>query len=293
MSERAEATDGAIDALTRAVTSQVESARGTAAAAAADVRAAGQRLLLEEQRRRREAAERSAEAVRAVASADACRRDPEANCSAVVAAASAAAAAHRLAQQRERAAADARRLGEQAVVSLENAARGFQRALDAAGEQAAKARVLLDPLGQYASSGGSAASASVVTAVAAPALTPLPGGTQLVPLAMIDDSDSGVSGPGDFGKLSAADAEWAMEATEDRLLPAVRAGLTREDMVRRDRAEGRSADRSYARLWDTMLGDGAVRLSSRPDGRFEVVGGYHRIWMARRQGVSALPARLQ
>jgi ParB-like chromosome segregation protein Spo0J len=41
-----------------------------------------------------------------------------------------------------------------------------------------------------------------------------------------------------------------------------------------------------------FLGDDPIRLSRRPDGTFDVIGGRHRIQVARQLGIGSLPARV-
>jgi hypothetical protein len=156
-------------------------------------------------------------------------------------------------------------------------------------------RGLLSPLGQYrqvgvptAPSGGGRP-----TAPSQGSSPVLAGGLEVVDVAQIDDSDSAVSGPGSFTKLSYEDARWATETLDERVMPAVRAGKDRDYFVQRDAAEGRGPDRSLARLFDTYFVSTPITLSARPDGRLEVVGGYHRIWAARQAGVTHLPARVR
>jgi hypothetical protein len=206
-------------------------------------------------------------------------------------------AQHRLAeaQRRLQAAEGAVRDAQRMQAEHFGAMRILTQELEAAQAGATYVRGLLSPLSQYrqvgvpTAPGGKGVSAASVQ-VSSPVLA---GGLEVVDLAQIDDSDSAVSGPGSFTKMSYADARWATETLDDRVMPAVRAGKDRDYFVERDAAEGRGPDRSLARLFDTYFGSTAITLSARSDGRLEVVGGYHRIWAARQAGVTHLPARIR
>jgi hypothetical protein len=119
-----------------------------------------------------------------------------------------------------------------------------------------------------------------------------PAGHYLVPLALIDASDSAVTGPESFGKgYSPYDLEWAHEAFRAVVAPTLAAGGTIEDLRRRDAAEGRSGARSYADTHAGFLGGDAIALDAR-GGSYTVLNGYHRIWVAQRMGLSVVPARV-
>lgn len=162
-----------------------------------------------------------------------------------------------------------------------------------------EAAAFIGALDQYSSSasagagGGGGGSGGAGAAAPSGALGTT--GCELVDLANIDDSDSRVGGPGDFREsFSHSDAVWATEELQGKMIPAVQAGRDRDYFVGRDRAEGRSADRSYARLYDTWFGDDrAIKLSRNNSGKFEVTNGYHRIFVARQLGIPAVPARVR
>lgn len=118
----------------------------------------------------------------------------------------------------------------------------------------------------------------------------LPEGRALVPLALIDDSDSAVLGPEAFGKgYTAEDLAWAHTAFIRVVLPTLQAGGSLDDLRDRDQREGRVGTRSYADTYAGFLGGDAIRLAP-TDGRFTVENGYHRIWVARQLGLDHLPA---
>lgn len=119
-----------------------------------------------------------------------------------------------------------------------------------------------------------------------------PEGVHLVPLAMIDDSDTRIRGVEDFSEFyTPADLEWAHEAFQSVIKPGVAAGATVDDFRARDQREGRMGARSYEMTFAGFFGTDAIKLS--PAGsKLEVNNGYHRIWVARQMGLDAVPARV-
>jgi hypothetical protein len=136
---------------------------------------------------------------------------------------------------------------------------------------------------------------SVAPPPPAPAPGPIEIGTGsvgLVPLAQIDDSDSPVDSPSAFTKVSLPDVRVGLARLEDVVLPAVRSGRDRAHFERLDRERGHTGDASYARVFDAYFGSGAITLARGADGRLTVVNGYHRLWAARRLGMTELPVRI-
>lgn len=117
-------------------------------------------------------------------------------------------------------------------------------------------------------------------------------GVKLVPLSEIDTSDRAI-GPEDFEKgYSPADLTWAYHALNEVVLPAVDRGESIDYFQNRDAAEGLSGTRSYTDTYLGFLGhDNAIRLN-RAGNTYQVANGYHRIWVARRMGLDAVPARV-
>lgn len=121
----------------------------------------------------------------------------------------------------------------------------------------------------------------------------LPADIALVSLSSVDVGDSMVHGTGDFTRGdSASDLSWAVEKFFDVVLPTLQQGGTRADLADRDSSSGQTGVRSLAGTYDGFLGNQAPVLSARPDGSFEVVNGYHRIWCAQQLGFDSIPARL-
>jgi hypothetical protein len=120
------------------------------------------------------------------------------------------------------------------------------------------------------------------------------GPVELVPLSSIDSSDSQVTGPASFEKLSWVDAQWSTDALASVVAPAVSQGKGRDYFVQRDGREGRSGLRSYAGVYDSYFGsDRAIKLTRGSGGRLSVINGYHRIWAAEQAGMTSIPARVR
>jgi hypothetical protein len=118
-----------------------------------------------------------------------------------------------------------------------------------------------------------------------------PPGFAMVPLSLIDDSDSNVHRPEAFGKgYSPEDLAWAFGALHEVVLPAMAKGLGRDHFAELDQQCGYMGVHSYS---DTYLGffslDDAITLD-RTAGGYRVANGYHRLWVARRAGLHEVPA---
>jgi hypothetical protein len=150
--------------------------------------------------------------------------------------------------------------------------------------------------GAVGSGGGAAAVGPRSAGSAAGSFAPagVLGPVEQVPLSSIDSSDSNVTGPASFEKISWADAQWSTDALSSVVAPGVSQGKGRDYFAQRDRQEGRSGVRSYASVYDGYFGsDRAIKLSQGSDGRLHVSNGYHRIWAAERAGLPSVPARVR
>lgn len=244
-----------------------------------------------------------------------CQQNPEADCSGAAQALSRAEESSRTASRRVDEARSALARFESAARSFEIRISAHRSELQRAREHASNSRKLIEDVSSYGrriSVGSSAVGAAPVRSggsggggfsggggrgsvgggtSAAPAIGNT--GTHAVRLDSIDDSDSSVTGAASFNHhMDYQSAEWATETVDSTILPAVQRGHGRDYFVQRDRDEGRGEDRSLARLYDTTFGSNAVTLSRNADGSHSVNGGYHRIWMARQQGVQSIPARI-
>jgi hypothetical protein len=108
-----------------------------------------------------------------------------------------------------------------------------------------------------------------------------------VPLELIDDSDSSVSGASSFEKVSLDDTRRGIEVLQDEVLPSVRRGW---NPYGGDRGGLSDEARAVAGFY---FGDTRVKLRRSADGTLTVVNGYHRIYAARELGLGSLPAEVQ
>jgi len=114
-----------------------------------------------------------------------------------------------------------------------------------------------------------------------------------VPLDQVRFDDNPIRGGFGRGDADVGDYRWATETWESVVRPGVLAGKIREDFARRDTERGQHVGfRRTAGVYDMFLGDDSIRLSRRSDGSFDVVGGRHRIEVARQLGITHLPARI-
>ncbi|MFI7000825.1 hypothetical protein [Nocardia sp. NPDC050175] len=129
-----------------------------------------------------------------------------------------------------------------------------------------------------------------------PLVTPagFPAGFAMVPLASIDTSRGNVTGPESFkSDVSPADLEWGLEAFNSVIVNALRLGKGIDYLRDRDANEERYGAHSYADTYTWFFGENeALQVGRRADGTFEVHNGYHRIWVARRMGLTDIPARV-
>ncbi len=141
-------------------------------------------------------------------------------------------------------------------------------------------------VGTTGSSGGAA--------VRVPLASPPPADSQTNVVVEVDelDSDGRVSGPAAFTKASYDDVRWGVEAQDRVVGPAVARGKTPAYFRQRDQAEGRSGSRSYSRVHEAFYGSSSIKVSPLPNGRYEVVNGEHRLFVARELGIKELPVRI-
>ena len=184
------------------------------------------------------------------------------------------------------------------------AARRFSTALETLGQQVQRELTRAgDSLDVYhgsgadsrsASAGGGTTSTSASSSAGSSVRQPagFPSNIVMVPLSLIDDSDSRIQGPGEFSEFyTPSDLEWAHEKFTSVVMPGVAGGATIDDFRARDQREGRIGTRSYEMTCAGFFGTDAINLSANGS-HFGVNNGYHRIWVARRMGLDAVPARV-
>jgi hypothetical protein len=241
-----------------------------------------------------EVGKRRAALAAAEAALEACQRDPEADCSG-------------LQREVERAAA---RLAtaEGALRAAERACSEFQprqaRFTREAQRLVGEGRQLLGRMAEdletyLAVAGGGEFLGGASGAAAAPSTPPptpgLPDGWAMVPLGLIDTSDSSVTGPESFGKgYTSDDLAWAFETLHEVVLPALAYGHGADYFQQRDLAEGRYGTRSYSDTYSGFFKDSsAIKLEPRPDGTYSIGNGYHRVWVAQRLGLDTVPGQVR
>ena len=116
-------------------------------------------------------------------------------------------------------------------------------------------------------------------------------GRVLVPLEDLFD-DGPVTGLADFLRISPREMQAGLRLLEDRILPALRRGGGHLAMEELDAQAGTTGSPDgFVGVYEAFFGgeERAVRAVPAPDGRLEVVAGHHRLWMARRLHLDALP----
>lgn len=116
-------------------------------------------------------------------------------------------------------------------------------------------------------------------------------GIQDVDLTLVDLSDSPVADTGDFHKVSAQEMEEGLRKLQDVVAPAVAQGADGDYFSRLDATQGLNYARGYRRIYDAFYGQDCIRLEKVGD-RYQVVNGYHRLFLARQMGIKTLPARI-
>jgi hypothetical protein len=223
----------------------------------------------------------------------ACQAQENADCGA-------AAAALQRAEERVHVAERAYREGQQAVDSFTPREKRFGRAVhELARDVVVVTRAQTDALQGYLAGAGSDGGGGFMDAPssarsAGGATSALPNGVHMIPLDLIDNGHGApVTGADDFGKgYSPEDLEWAFEALHEVVLPAVQAGKGADYFSERDQKAGLVGSRSYHDTYTGFFqGDDAITLNPAADGRYTIGNGRHRIWVARKMGLTSIPAR--
>lgn len=117
-------------------------------------------------------------------------------------------------------------------------------------------------------------------------------GLTSVSLDQVDFSDNPILDGFTSGGLTKADYRWAVETWAQVVGPGHERGMGRDEFAAWDTAHGATPPRSTAEVFDLFLRDDRIRISRRPDGTFDVIGGRHRIEVARELGITHLPAEV-
>lgn len=190
------------------------------------------------------------------------------------------------------------RLVQQAVVDYERQAQRLGGMLTV---DLPKATALLGRsatiLQSYTSMSSAASSAGMVTTPAAPftgqATTAgdwVEHGIQDVPLDQIDLSDSHVKGPEDYRKVSHDEMRAGVQRLEEVVRPAVRDGADGGTFSQMDAQQGLDYAHGYRKVYDAFYGTiDPIRLERVGD-VYQVIGGYHRLLVAREMRLTSIPA---
>jgi hypothetical protein len=135
--------------------------------------------------------------------------------------------------------------------------------------------------------------ASVGAGASAPRPAGLPEGVEMIPLSAIDTSRSTVASAADFSPMyTPEDLDWAFDALEQVVLPALSEGQSPDVFRDRDARAGLMGTRSYSMTYSQFLGQNdAIRLQAGPNG-YTIANGQHRIWVAQQGARYAVPARI-
>jgi hypothetical protein len=112
-----------------------------------------------------------------------------------------------------------------------------------------------------------------------------------VPLAAIELRDSAVEGPDDFRKVSYESMVRGMERYDAVVRPMVAEGATGDTFSELDEGKGLAYPDGYRVAYDAFHGQDPVKLEWVGD-KYDVINGYHRIFVAQQLGWRTIPARV-
>ncbi len=121
------------------------------------------------------------------------------------------------------------------------------------------------------------------------------GGSQLplqeVNIDKIDLSSSPVTSSQDFHKVSYQEMVEGLQKWQNVVAPAVAQGADGDYFSQLDATLGHDYAHGYRRIYDAFYGQDCIKLEQVGD-RFIVINGYHRLFVARKLGITALPAQI-
>lgn len=110
-----------------------------------------------------------------------------------------------------------------------------------------------------------------------------------VPLAQINVDDSTVRGTEDFKKVTHAVMTDGLQKLVSTVRLAVEQGAAGDYFSALDAQQGLTYEHGYRRVYDAFYGDEPIRLE-KVNGRYQVVNGYHRLYVAQQLGLTSIPA---
>lgn len=123
-----------------------------------------------------------------------------------------------------------------------------------------------------------------------------PGGTEVVDVSQIEDPS--FNSPEDSRSDSYNSLKREMQMHE-QMRPYIEQGhgLDTFDQWDKHYKIGAYSEQGHVRgyndTYHAYYGDGAMALSQRPDGKYDIINGRHRIALARELGIKQIPARVQ
>lgn len=98
-----------------------------------------------------------------------------------------------------------------------------------------------------------------------------------------------IAGDADFQKVSMADMRAGLERWR-AMQPLIESGVgdSGDFWAAVDDERGLSPAQGYRQVYDAFFGDSCIRVES-VGGRFDVINGRHRIWLAQQMGIESLP----
>ncbi len=239
----------------------------------------------------------------ATAAAEAALSRCDRNCDQLVAAAArcrqAEQEADRRLERRRQGAALVHSASSDVLVSLRSASLGVQTNVDTAVAHirdyaAGLGRYLNTRVGAVGRAPAGRLSASIGSGREGPSAAALPAGFVMVRLDDIDLSDSGMHGSTDFQKVTYDDMAWGVEALARMVLPALERGKSSDYFAERDHTEQLTGDRSYSAVYHAFFSpDYAIKLALGASGRYEVINGYHRLFLAQQLHLQSVPCQVR
>jgi hypothetical protein len=116
-------------------------------------------------------------------------------------------------------------------------------------------------------------------------------GIRDVPVSALPDPDW-VQSEADFQKVSALEMKEGMQRLQTIQQMEARGLPSNSESWRAvDQKLGQDYRHGYQGVYEAFYGDTAIRLEKDGD-RYNIINGGHRIWLAKQEGISSLPARV-
>jgi hypothetical protein len=151
------------------------------------------------------------------------------------------------------------------------------------------------PPGTSTAWGATGAPAPSAPAAQAPGSTGASGwvdqGVQAIAVDQIDLTQSPVQGLADFHKITPQEVTIGFQKLQTVVAPAVAQGHGADYFAQLDVAQGLSGEDGYQHIYEVFYGGDAIRLN-KVGNSYDVVNGYHRLYIARQLGLKSVPAHV-